>query len=72
MTTDPLMDSDDEAYADENTRLDYGPSCLVRVLTTSLRPLILPSDVLQCCVSALSVGCVARNPHHHGSWDPSA
>lgn len=24
MTTDPLVDSDDEAYADENTRLDYG------------------------------------------------
>ena len=24
MTTDPLMDSDDEMYADENTRLDYG------------------------------------------------
>ncbi|KAI0762823.1 hypothetical protein C8Q74DRAFT_1319181 [Fomes fomentarius] len=23
MTTDPLMDSDDEMYADENTRLDY-------------------------------------------------
>ncbi|KAI0670068.1 hypothetical protein C8Q78DRAFT_1039065 [Trametes maxima] len=23
MTTDPLIDSDDEAYADENTRLDY-------------------------------------------------
>ncbi|OSD06055.1 hypothetical protein PYCCODRAFT_1464738 [Trametes coccinea BRFM310] len=23
MTTDPLVDSDDEAYADENTRLDY-------------------------------------------------
>ncbi|KAM5538199.1 hypothetical protein V8D89_008086 [Ganoderma adspersum] len=23
MTTDPLMDSDDETYADENTRLDY-------------------------------------------------
>ena len=24
MTTDPLLDSDDEMYADENTRLDYG------------------------------------------------
>lgn len=31
MTTDPLMDSDDETYADENTRLDYGSFCLVRV-----------------------------------------
>lgn len=31
-------------------------------------PLILPSNVLQCCVYALSVGCVARNPHPHGSW----
>lgn len=67
MNTDPLMDSDDETYADENTRLDYGSSCLVRVLTI-LRPLILP---FQCCVSALSVGCVARNPHPRGNWVPT-
>ena len=29
MTTDPLVDSDDEMYADENTRLDYGLSALL-------------------------------------------
>ena len=26
MNTDPLLDSDDEMYADENTRLDYSSS----------------------------------------------
>lgn len=41
MNTDPLLDSDDEAYADENTRLDYGQCISAPVLYANSPSLLL-------------------------------
>ena len=38
MSTDPLLDSDDEMYADENTRLDYSTHASSRLASLPISP----------------------------------
>lgn len=61
MTTDPLLDSDEE-FADENTRLDYGMQSipLLRRYCGSLR-------YLQYCGCALSIDYAGNRPPQNQS-----
>ena len=68
MTTDPLLDSDDETFADENTRLDYGSSRCSSSLP--LQTLMSFPSFCQCYVCVSSVACGVKSLHLRGILRP--